>query len=395
MALFDLFSAKRRRTLLPWESGFAGTVLLCKFASGWAWVQEWAVDAGHKDGRKVYRCSSWFARSKAVDCRNTGKMGTPILQDQRFGTHSCKSTLLSWLAKAGSDLAHRTQVGYHSSEAAETALLYSRDALASHLRTLHEVLLHVRAGRFNPDVTRSGRWMIQDVDELDHAVEGSVYEEPESKHHCDSNFNASSSSDHSYAFAETLSSEFPPLLEPRPKVAAVKKLYVGIDFEGVSDVKSVRSSCSERDKPQSGDCLWEDEDEVPLEASPVTERFNFKGCSLTHNSTRTIFDCSECLTAGCSHCMPVSIISGRLVCLCCKIGLDDVFNSLEGGFNFEQSESSDSEASSTNSDREEACVEVATEIVSVRVEGRSAAKNADDEIYQKVSRILHFLKAVR
>ena len=173
----------------------------------------------------------------------------------------------------------------------------------------------------------------------------------------------------------------------------MKKLYVGIDFEGVSDAKSVRSSCSERDKPQSGGCLWEDEDEVLSEVSPVTERFNCKGCSLTHNSTRTIFDCSECLAAGCSHCMPVSIISGRLVCLSCKVGLDDGFNSLEGGFNFEQSESSDSEASSTDSDREEACVEVATEIVSVRVEGRSAAKNADDEIYQrKVSRILHFLK---
>ena len=54
-------------------------------------------------------------------------------QPDNLGTHSCKVTLLAWAAKAGLPLEHRKLLGYHTSSADETALLYSQHAMAEPL----------------------------------------------------------------------------------------------------------------------------------------------------------------------------------------------------------------------------------------------------------------------
>jgi hypothetical protein len=74
------------------------------------------------------------------------------------GMHSCKTTLLAWAAKAGLQLAVRKLLGYHTSSADETAVLYSRDAMAGPLRELSGLLKAVRDHAFCPDVGRSGWW---------------------------------------------------------------------------------------------------------------------------------------------------------------------------------------------------------------------------------------------
>ena len=75
-------------------------------------------------------------------------------------THSLKATLLSWAAKASMDTQERTILGYHSTGVSTSALSYSRDAMAGPLRSLQNLLRHVRIGKFNPDDTRSGRWAV-------------------------------------------------------------------------------------------------------------------------------------------------------------------------------------------------------------------------------------------
>ena len=75
-----------------------------------------------------------------------------------LGTHSCKVTLLAWAAKGGLSLEHRKLLGYHTSSADETALLYSRHAMAEPLRALSRLVEAVRVGQFRPDEGRSGTW---------------------------------------------------------------------------------------------------------------------------------------------------------------------------------------------------------------------------------------------
>ena len=91
------------------------------------------------------------------------KLENPIIDGQVFGTHSCKCTLLSWMAKAGCSLEHRNILGFHAAGAAESSLLYARAAYAGPLRVLDQLLAHIRMGRFLPDDTRSGNWVLEPV----------------------------------------------------------------------------------------------------------------------------------------------------------------------------------------------------------------------------------------
>ena len=70
-------------------------------------------------------------------------------------SHSLKATVLSWMAKAGSDPHHRTILGHHSSQRGSLEV-YSRDMLSAPLRTLEDVLRQIRIGALHPDLTRSG-----------------------------------------------------------------------------------------------------------------------------------------------------------------------------------------------------------------------------------------------
>ena len=71
-----------------------------------------------------------------------------------YGTHSCKATCLSWLAKGAVDLPTQALLGYHSVGKASTALIYGRDNMAGPLRTLEDIVGKVATGALRPDMTR-------------------------------------------------------------------------------------------------------------------------------------------------------------------------------------------------------------------------------------------------
>ena len=73
-----------------------------------------------------------------------------------IGTHSCKTTTLSWASKAGLSTATRRALGSHSASDDKMVLVYSRDAMSAPVRELESVIKDVREGRFRPDETRSG-----------------------------------------------------------------------------------------------------------------------------------------------------------------------------------------------------------------------------------------------
>ena len=71
------------------------------------------------------------------------------LQGRKISSHSCKSTMLSYMAKFGCDITTREILGGHVSHL-KSVLMYSRDALAGPLRELEKVLLSIRQQQFNP-----------------------------------------------------------------------------------------------------------------------------------------------------------------------------------------------------------------------------------------------------
>jgi hypothetical protein len=86
------------------------------------------------------------------------KGGAAASEVGAYTSHSCKATVLSWMAKAGAKITDRRLLGGHAKPGEFTALEYSRDALAGPLAAVADVYRHIREGRFAPDLTRSGRW---------------------------------------------------------------------------------------------------------------------------------------------------------------------------------------------------------------------------------------------
>ena len=80
-----------------------------------------------------------------------------------LGTHSCKTTILSWAAKKGTDLQTRKIMGYHSLGKQNAVFIYGRDNIAPALREISEIIALISAGRFMPDCTRSGYFAADDV----------------------------------------------------------------------------------------------------------------------------------------------------------------------------------------------------------------------------------------
>ena len=77
------------------------------------------------------------------------------LANNEISSHGCKATLLSWLAKRGVSPDVRLILGYHKSNTTQTALHYSRDALAGPLQILNDVIWEVIDGKFFPDRNRA------------------------------------------------------------------------------------------------------------------------------------------------------------------------------------------------------------------------------------------------
>ena len=76
-----------------------------------------------------------------------------------IATHSCKATVLSWMAKSAAPENLQAIAGYHMRGTNKSALEYSRDTLAPVLHYLEGLFLAIREGAFAPDATRAGRWM--------------------------------------------------------------------------------------------------------------------------------------------------------------------------------------------------------------------------------------------
>eukprot|EP00435_Cladocopium_sp_Y103_P044719 s1782_g12.t1 len=72
-------------------------------------------------------------------------------------SHSLKATTLVWAARYGMDDKCRAMLGHHALKEHSLAC-YSRDMLSKPLRDLSAMLLNIKAGKFDPDGTRSG-WM--------------------------------------------------------------------------------------------------------------------------------------------------------------------------------------------------------------------------------------------
>ena len=78
--------------------------------------------------------------------------------DRKLTSHSLKATCLSYAAKYGLDAVDRLQLGYHGS-GLRMVHTYSRDASARPLDQLCRVLEGIRKNCFDPDSTRSGRFL--------------------------------------------------------------------------------------------------------------------------------------------------------------------------------------------------------------------------------------------
>eukprot|EP00435_Cladocopium_sp_Y103_P014974 s3530_g3.t1 len=84
--------------------------------------------------------------------------------DAKLSSHSCKATLLSYLAKYGASIPDREILGGHASRL-KSVITYSRDSVASPLRTLCTMLQMIRDGSFRPDNTRSGLFISEATQE--------------------------------------------------------------------------------------------------------------------------------------------------------------------------------------------------------------------------------------
>ena len=87
------------------------------------------------------------------------KMGITEAASEQFGNHTAKATLLSWAAKADLAPQHRKLLGAHVDRDDKSMITYARDAMAGPLARLKVVLEAIRERRFNPDASRSGRWV--------------------------------------------------------------------------------------------------------------------------------------------------------------------------------------------------------------------------------------------
>ena len=76
---------------------------------------------------------------------------------RQISSHSLKATILSMAAKRGLKHEDRLAMGHHA-HPFRMADTYARDAQARTIRLIDKLLLEIRAGYFDPDTTRAGRF---------------------------------------------------------------------------------------------------------------------------------------------------------------------------------------------------------------------------------------------
>ena len=108
-------------------------------------------------------------------------LGEPSQKRNLLRSHSCKTTVLSWLAKFGVPMPVRRIVGHHLDPAAKSAETYSRDSMSPALREVAKVIGSINSGEFAPDSTRSGRFLVprhEKGDSPDDMMSEASYEMP-------------------------------------------------------------------------------------------------------------------------------------------------------------------------------------------------------------------------
>ena len=85
-------------------------------------------------------------------------LGVDAAEAGKYSTHSLKATCLSWAAKAGAmSVPERLWLGHHQSDEAKMVVTYARDAIAAVMVKLRRILDAMRAGTFDPDLSRVER----------------------------------------------------------------------------------------------------------------------------------------------------------------------------------------------------------------------------------------------
>ncbi len=145
-----------------------------------------------------------------------------------YTSHSLKATCLSWCAKAGIDMDIRRILGYHVVPGDKTMAVYSRDVLALPLRHLGLVLRIVLLKEFDPDTTRSGRWLTAGGEE---SIFGLLRNRMSEFQRIDSSEASAPPPAGSFikllAAPETgaTSTDEPAVLKAKPKTQPMKKIY--------------------------------------------------------------------------------------------------------------------------------------------------------------------------
>ena len=163
-------ASKRRNMMLPLVAPVIGVVDM-SWAALWMKLREhWSLAIG---GSLKYHPlqPAVLADGSLAPCNmrsgDASKWLRAILAKQQqpdrdrllqLSSHSLKATTLSWCSKIGIDEADRALLGYHMVKGSSVHS-YSRDSLAGPLRKLESVLTDIRRSRFDPDATRSGRWI--------------------------------------------------------------------------------------------------------------------------------------------------------------------------------------------------------------------------------------------
>ena len=108
-----------------------------------------------------------------------------------IGTHSMKSTLLSWCSKGHyMELPDRRLMGHHLDPGSNSAVTYSRDEIARLQVVVHQMFRDVRSGVFRPDDTRVQRLaatinLQSDEEDNDSPDDDSTSERSDTESDCD------------------------------------------------------------------------------------------------------------------------------------------------------------------------------------------------------------------
>lgn len=158
-------TADKKTTLLP-------LVCLGNFLKEEPWATAWLLlmQGQSWNEERTYLLPAYNELSGSwADRRMTSGEGTlwlraclaardiDVLDDvKRPTTHSCKATVLSWLAKAGNfDMSERQIIGHHLDRPSTSALTYGRQNFIPILVKVAAMLKRIVDGTFNPDAQAS------------------------------------------------------------------------------------------------------------------------------------------------------------------------------------------------------------------------------------------------